>query len=575
MPAPFPPSKPPRETLLAVALSMDEDNVTPPPASDAENEQVGKALDGAAVRVLTKRKRSSKLIVEEEGMENEEVSSTKGKKRGRKARDELSTAKKEAEREEELDVKERLTTPANGKKSGRKTKVESAVTAENEEQEKKPKKKAVKKSRIAENEPQYDEEGNEIVTRNRKPRVYPKKIYEIPDVERKTTTFRGRLGYACLNTVLRANKPNSIFCSRTCRIASIEEEGLELPKGLGLMNMRDLKTLIQWNEDNKIRFMRMSSEMFPFASHAKYGYSLDFADAELKEAGELAKKYGHRLTMHPGQFTQLGSPKKAVVNASIRELEYHCEIMDRMGLGPDGVMIIHMGGVYGDKDSTLARFKENYTTLASDKVKARLVLENDEICYNVDDLLPVCTELDIPIIFDYHHDALNPSASPPAELIPRIAEVWNKKGIKMKQHLSEPRPGAENIMERRAHADRCQTLPAELPDDVDLMIEAKDKEQAVFELYRIYGLEDVVHDNLRPPDPKPGMQTKGRKSNLKKKAKEARDVDPLGEPVQLSDIEKGGDGGAGDEVVKKGGEVAEAVDDAGMEIDGEATKEMP
>lgn len=64
-------------------------------------------------------------------------------------------------------------------------------------------------------------------------------------------------------------------------------------------------------------------------------------------------------------------------------------------------------------------------------------------------------------------------------------------------------------------------------------------------------------------------------ASTNRKAKEARDVDPLGEPVQLSDIEKGGDGGAGDEVVKKGGEVAEAVDDAGMEIDGEATKEMP
>lgn len=115
--------------------------------------------------------------------------------------------------------------------------------------------------------------------------------------------FTGRLGYACLNTVLRANKPDSIFCSRTCRIASIEEEGLELPKGLGLMNVRDLKTLIQWNEGNKIRFMRMSSEMFPFASHAKYGYSLDFADAELKDAGDLARRYGHRLTMHPGQVS--------------------------------------------------------------------------------------------------------------------------------------------------------------------------------------------------------------------------------------------------------------------------------
>lgn len=55
----------------------------------------------------------------------------------------------------------------------------------------------------------------------------------------------------------------------------------------------------------------------------------------------------------------------------------------------------------------------------------------------------------------------------------------------MKQHLSEPRPGAETVMEKRAHADRCKRLPPDLPDDVDLMIEAKDKEQAVFELYRI------------------------------------------------------------------------------------------
>ena len=41
----------------------------------------------------------------------------------------------------------------------------------------------------------------------------------------------------------------------------------------------------------------------------------------------------------------------------------------------------------------------------------------------------------------------------------------------MKQHLSEPRPGAETVMEKRAHADRCKALPPDLPDDVDLMIE--------------------------------------------------------------------------------------------------------
>jgi UV DNA damage endonuclease len=88
-------------------------------------------------------------------------------------------------------------------------------------------------------------------------------------------------------------------------------------------------------------------------------------------------------------------------------------------------------------------------------------------------------------IFDYHHDWINPSSEPPSVLIPKIAETWKKKGIKMKQHLSEPRPGAESVMERRAHADRCKDLPPDLPVDCDLMIEAKDKEQAVFELYRM------------------------------------------------------------------------------------------
>lgn len=98
-----------------------------------------------------------------------------------------------------------------------------------------------------------------------------------------------------------------------------------------------------------------------------------------------------------------------------------------------------------------------------------------QICYNVDDLLPLCQELEIPIIFDYHHDWINPSCEPPGILIPKINEIWAKKGIRVKQHLSEPRPGAETVMERRAHADRCKALPPDLPDDVDLMIEAKDK----------------------------------------------------------------------------------------------------
>lgn len=173
-------------------------------------------------------------------------------------------------------------------------------------------------------------------------------------------------------------------------------------------------------------------------------------------------------------------------------------------------MIIHGGGVFQDKPATLARLKENYVKLP-DNVKGRLVLENDEICYNVDDLLPICEDrecwlffaghclqvptltVNIPLVFDYHHDWIYPSSQPVSALMPRILATWSKKGIKPKQHLSEPRPGAVTVMERRAHSDRCKTLPADLPDDMDLMLEAKDKEQAVFEMYRMYSLHPTIH----------------------------------------------------------------------------------
>ncbi|KAI0943504.1 hypothetical protein AcW1_002653 [Taiwanofungus camphoratus] len=338
-------------------------------------------------------------------------------------------------------------------------------------------------------------------------------VYDIPPVERKTTNFKGRLGYACLNTILRARKPasESVFCSRTCRLDTIRKNGLDFAKELGRQNCKDLLTIIQWNEDNRVRFFRLSSEMFPFASHGTYGYSLEYAAEELKAAGDLAKRYGHRLTSHPGQFTQLASPKDDVVTASVRELDYHCQLMRYMGLDQDSVIIIHMGGVYGNKPGTLERFRENYRTRLTDEMRARLVLENDEICYSADDLLPVCEELGVPLVFDYHHDWINPSMHPLPELLPRIAATWTQKGIRPKQHLSSPRPGAESVMEKRAHADRCHELPVDLPEDMDLMIEAKDKEQAVFHLYRIYDLEPVIHENLRPEKPpRPFVRGKNR-----------------------------------------------------------------
>lgn len=341
----------------------------------------------------------------------------------------------------------------------------------------------------------------------------PRYVHENP------RAFKGRLGYACMNTILRKQKP-SIFSARTCRLATVAEKGIDVVKGIALQNVADMKTMIQWNEDHNIRFMRLSSDMFPFASHEKIGYEIDFAEKELKEAGDLANKYKHRLTMHPGQYNQLVSLNPKVVANTARELYYHAHMLDLMGMDQDSVMIIHMGGVYGDREAALARFELEYQKLP-DTVKRRLVLENDELGYSVSDLLPICQKLQVPLVLDWHHHHINPgNVTDLLSLLPAINKTWTDKGIKPKQHYSESRNGAVTQMERRAHSDRVQNLPP-TTDDVDLMIEAKDKEQAVFHLYRLFDLETVDDSAWIPQTGIETKQTSGRKSNKAARKKKA------------------------------------------------------
>jgi len=299
-------------------------------------------------------------------------------------------------------------------------------------------------------------------------------------------------------------------------MATAKEKGIDHAKELGRQNVLDLAKLVQWNDDHHIKFMRMSSEMFPFASHPDLGYDLDYCKDELKEVGDLAKKLGHRLTMHPGQFNQLGSKTEKVVTSTFRDLKYHAQILDFMGLDKNSVLILHMGGVYGDREAAVARWEENFQKLEK-HIADRIVLENDEISYNVEQILPTCNKLKIPLVFDWHHHSLNPGTVPLETLLPQIAATWAVRGIRQKQHYSESRLGAETLMERRAHSDRVKSIPCKLDEEVDLMLEAKDKEQAVLVMYEKLKMFEVAEGTIWAA----GFETKKVVDRTRKPKKEA------------------------------------------------------
>jgi UV DNA damage endonuclease len=322
---------------------------------------------------------------------------------------------------------------------------------------------------------------------------------------------------------------------------------------LGLTNARDIIKMVRWNDKYGIKFMRLSSEIFPFASHDEYGYKLaPFAADTLAEAGKVIAELGHRVTTHPGQFTQLGSPRKQVIDNAMRDLQYHDEMLSLLKLpeqqNKDAVMILHLGGAYGDKPAAIERFKENYAKLPP-SVKNRLVLENDDVVWCVHELLPLCEELNIPFVLDYHHNniifdetQIREGTKDIMDLYPRILETWNKKGITPKMHYSEPTPPAITRTTRRKHSPRVMTLPP-CPDTMDLMIEAKDKEQAVFELMRTFKLpgfhtfNDILphtrQDENKPWKPKP---KKAAKKGKKKKTDDLDDLEAKIEDAEEEDV---------------------------------------
>ena len=302
-----------------------------------------------------------------------------------------------------------------------------------------------------------------------------------------------QLGLCCMNTTLKAQKP-PVYAARRIIIRIIDEKGIDELKRRILANLDDLYKMLEWNEANGIRVFRLSSELFQHKTNPKVAdYTYDFALEHMKKIGDYAKEKGHRLTFHPGQFNVLASVSEKAYLQTLKDLEYHADVLDLMGLSKDSVMVIHGGGVYGDKEKTMKRWIENYHKLP-DKIKNRLVLENCEKSYSIEDCLKIHESTGIPIVFDTHHFdcyiLLHPDEefSPASEYIPQILDTWKEKDIKPKFHVSEQGSGKIGH-----HSDYIDILPQYLLDiperygvEIDIMIEAKMKELSIQKLYEKY-----------------------------------------------------------------------------------------
>jgi UV DNA damage endonuclease len=183
--------------------------------------------------------------------------------------------------------------------------------------------------------------------------------------------------------------------------------------------------------------------------------------------------------MHPDQFVLINAKDKRIVENSKKELEYHCKLLDAMGLDSTAKVMIHVGGVYGDKEESIARFIGNFNKLPA-FVKKRFVIENDERCYSLKDCLMLSKKINVPVVFDkFHHECKNNGESVKKGLL-LAKKTWKRKDGLIMVHYSDQKKNARKGSHSE-HIDLKQfrKFIAQTRDiDFDLMLEIKDKEKS-------------------------------------------------------------------------------------------------
>jgi UV DNA damage endonuclease len=279
-----------------------------------------------------------------------------------------------------------------------------------------------------------------------------------------------RIGYPCVNESLDCTTAS------TFRLASYTDERVERTVA---GNLACLQRILEYNVQHNLRFFRIGSNLVPFGSHPinTFPWQARFA-AEFRAIGDYIKAHDMRVSFHPDQFVVLNSPDAGIVQRSVQELVYQGSMLDLMGLDGKAKLQIHAGGLYGDRDGALARWITTYKTLP-DAVKRRLVVENDDRLYSLQDCLRLYDAVGVSVLFDnFHHECLN-SGEPMNMALQLAAATWHpdEDGPLMIDYSSQA------LGERKGkHTDTMQEdlFRAFLEDlrgiDADIMLEIKDKE---------------------------------------------------------------------------------------------------
>ena len=288
-----------------------------------------------------------------------------------------------------------------------------------------------------------------------------------------------RLGYVAICNTLNMTASKTITYSNFLK----DPNGYERINDLITENLKNLKEILTFNVKNNIHFYRLTSHLIPLATLIKYDLS-KYKDC-FNDLSSIINSNDMRIDMHPDQFCVINLANKDAVLRSFDILSYHLDILKALDV-KNPLLVLHVGSNVFGKEKSSSRFINNFLKL-SDDIKSVIALENDDKIFSLSDTLNICEKLKVPCILDYHHFICNKNDDSLEKLLPRVFKTWN---FTPKVHFSSPKNNTKKDM--RSHHDYINgdsfisflEIVKNYTNKLDVMIEAKMKDQALFYLVR-------------------------------------------------------------------------------------------